>query len=129
MASKTDYFNQMYEYARQAGLSDHLARLAVTQSALETGYGRSVKGNNYFGIKAGKSWNGPSQTFKTWEDVGGKRVNITDKFRKYYNPVDAFKDWEKMIGKRWPAALTAKDLPSAIDGLKYGQQGGYASDQ
>ena len=129
MASKTDYFNQMYEYARQAGLSDHLARLAVTQSALETGYGRSVKGNNYFGIKAGKSWNGPSQTFKTWEDVGGKRVNITDKFRKYDNPVDAFKDWEKMIGKRWPAALTAKDLPSAIDGLKYGQQGGYASDQ
>lgn len=129
MASKTDYFNQMYEYARQAGLSDHLARLAVTQSALETGYGRSVKGNNYFGIKAGKSWNGPSQTFKTWEDVGGKRVNITDKFRKYDNPVDAFKDWEKMIGKRWPAALTAKDLPSAIDGLKYGQKGGYASDQ
>ena len=129
MASKTDYFNQMYEYARQAGLSDHLARLAVTQSALETGYGRSVKGNNYFGIKAGRSWNGPSQTFKTWEDVGGKRVNITDKFRKYDNPVDAFKDWEKMIGNRWPAALTAKDLPSAIDGLKYGQQGGYASDQ
>lgn len=129
MASVNDFLAEAYHYAREAGLSDHVARLAVAQAALETGYGASVKGNNYHGIKAGRSWKGPVQKFKTWEDVGGKRVNIVDRFRKYSSPVESFKDWRNLIGKRWPEVLTAKNFDQAVAGLRTGQQGGYATDK
>ncbi len=57
----------------------------LAQSALESNWGRSVKGNAYFGIK-GKSATGHSTTFSTHEvTLSGKRVSEIDEFRAYAN--------------------------------------------
>ena len=69
-----DYFNQVYRDARDFGCNHTQATLCATQSAMETGWGKSVKGNSYFGIKAGKSWTGDTVTFVTHEVVGGKKI-------------------------------------------------------
>ncbi len=63
------------------------AAASISQAALETGWGRSVKGNNYFGIK------GTGQTFTTHEVIDGKRVQIKDSFRAYGSMEESFRDY------------------------------------
>lgn len=128
MATGQQFLREAYAYAREAGLTDREARVAVAQAALETGYGKSVKGNNYLGIKAGKSYTGETQRFRTWEEEGGKRKDRTDKFRKYSSPVEAFKDWKRVVARKWPEVLTAKTFKDAVAALKAGKPGGYATD-
>jgi flagellar protein FlgJ len=64
----------------------------IAQAALESGWGSSVRGNNLFGIKADKSWTGPTVDVPTHEVVGGKRIAITDKFRAYNSWTDCLQD-------------------------------------
>lgn len=130
MATKRQeqFYSEVYAGARQAGLSDAQARLAASQASLETGFGKSMPGGNMFGIKAGKSWKGPTQDLKTWEDVGG-RVNIVDKFRSYANPFDSLGDWAGLLERRFPAASAATSFTDAVGGLRAGQPGGYATDR
>lgn len=125
---QVDFVNEVYQTARSMGLPDAQARLAASQAALETGYGRSVKGNNYFGIKAGSSWDGPVQNFKTWEEVNGRRKNITDAFRAYDSKEESLQDWINLVTDRWPGAMEAPTFKEAAKGLRYGQRGGYATD-
>lgn len=130
MASRQQEFvNRVYNEAISAGLPDAQARLAASQAALETNYGKSVVGNNYFGIKAGKSYAGPSVSAKTWEDTPNGRVNIVDRFRSYDSPTSSFRDWASNLGRRWGNALSAPTLADAVEGLNYGQPGGYATDR
>lgn len=129
MATRQEqFFAEVYAGARQAGLSDAQARLAASQSSLETGFGKSMPGGNMFGIKAGKSWTGPTQNLNTWEDVGG-RVNIVDKFRSYANPFDSLGDWAGLLERRFPEASAASSFTDAVGGLRAGQPGGYATDR
>lgn len=129
MATRQEqFYNEVYAGARQAGLSDARARLAAAQASLETGFGRSMPGGNMFGIKAGSSWTGPTQDLNTWEDVGG-RVNVVDKFRSYTNPFDSLSDWVGLTDRRFPAASSASSFTEAVDGLRAGQPGGYATDR
>lgn len=129
MATRQEqFYNEVYSGARQAGLSDARARLAAAQASLETGFGRSMPGGNMFGIKAGSSWTGPTQDLNTWEDVGG-RVNVVDKFRSYTNPFDSLSDWVGLTDRRFPAASSASSFTEAVDGLRAGQPGGYATDR
>lgn len=119
---------EVYTAAREIGLSDAQARLAASQAALESGFGKRAPGNNYFGIKAGSSWQGPTQNLKTWEEVNGRRQNITDKFRAYDDPRDSLKDWVALMERRWPEAMAAPTFEDAVQGLRYGERGGYATD-
>jgi hypothetical protein len=129
MASRQQEFvNRTYFDARAAGLPDPQARLAAAQAALETGYGKSVAGNNYYGIKAGTAWNGPTVNVGTWEEVDGKRANVRDNFRSYNSPVDSFRDWASMVGSRWSDAMNAPTFSQAVQGLGAGAKGGYATD-
>lgn len=127
--SKREFVESAYRQARESGLNDTQARLAASQAALETGYGRSVVGNNYFGIKAGSSWNGPSVTAGTWEDTANGPVRERARFRSYSNPVSAFGDWASTVGRRWSSAFNAPTFNEAVEGLNYGQPGGYATDR
>jgi hypothetical protein len=130
MASQRErFYNDAYSQARQAGLNDAQARLAASQAALETGYGRSVVGNNYFGIKAGSSWNGPTVTASTWEDTANGPVREKARFRSYESPVNAFGDWARTVSSKWSDAFTAPTFNDAVEGLNYGRQGGYATDR
>jgi hypothetical protein len=127
--SRRDFFERAYSDARAAGLNDTQARLAASQAALETGFGRSVVGNNYFGIKAGSSWNGPTVTAGTWEDTAGGPVRETARFRSYTNPASAFSDWASTVSRKWSDAFNAPTFNEAVEGLNYGQAGGYATDR
>lgn len=64
----------------------------IAQAALESGWGSRVRGNNLFGIKADKSWTGPTVDVPTHEVVDGKRIAITDKFRAYNSWADCLQD-------------------------------------
>lgn len=128
MSQQSDFVQRVYETARAMGMPDPVARLAAAQSAVETAYGTRLVGNNYFGIKAGRSWNGPSVASGTKEETGGKLVSTRAAFRAYPSFEDSLADWYKTIERRWPEALSANSVEDAAAALKAGKPGGYATD-
>ncbi|NNU70377.1 hypothetical protein G9X67_34545 [Rhizobium sp. WYCCWR 11152] len=129
MASRQqEFYSGVYNNARAAGLSDAQARLAASQASLETGYGKSAVGNNYFGVKAGSSWKGPVKNAGTWENVNGKNVTTRANFRAYDNPLSSLLDWSSTLNKNFPSSYMADDFDSAVSGLKDGRYGSYATD-
>lgn len=128
MSRQSNFAQKVYRAGLDAGLPDHLARLAASQASLETGYGKSVRGNNFFGIKAGRSWTGKRQNLTTHEEYDGKRVKIKDSFRAYDNPADSLRDWAHLLKRKFPNAYNSKNINEAIAGLKTGIYGAYATD-
>jgi flagellum-specific peptidoglycan hydrolase FlgJ len=88
--------------------------IAVTigQSALESGWGRSVVGNAYFGVK-GTSASGSSVTFPTKESVGGKMINTQGTFRAFANYAEAADDYGRTLAtlSRYKPAFAYKNDP------------------
>ena len=133
-ANNRDFLNQMYARARASGLDDPQARLMASQAALESGWGKSkltTSANNYFGMKAGRSWQGETVTMPTKEQAAdGSWYWENAKFRKYPTMQEGIEDKEAMMNRRWPESQTATTFDGAIDGLNLGVQGkGYATDQ
>ena len=125
---QAQFVNDVYQAGLNIGLSDTAARLAASQASLESAYGTKAKGNNFFGIKAGSSWNGDTQNFGTTEVVNGKTVKTNDTFRKYGSFEDSISDWSDLVSRRWPDALTATNFEDAASALRAGKSGGYATD-
>lgn len=74
-----------------------LPSITIAQAILETGWGKSeltTKANNYFGIKADKSWTGKKINMDT-KEYNDK--TIKDDFRQYDNRIDSFKDHGKFL--------------------------------
>lgn len=120
-----------------------LAMLA--QSALETGWGTKVKGNNFFGIK-GKDVLVRTKEVLSKQDVhfpeiisitpttiNGKRMYVYDVktwFAGYSTPIDSFRGYAKFIkeNKRYFKALEQKTPESylyAISEAGYATSGNY----
>lgn len=100
--------------------------LILAQSALESDWGRSVKGNAYFGIK-GKSPSGNSTTFSTHEvTLSGKRISETDEFRAYTDYAEAAADYALLIRRKYPTALAYRNEPEKF--AEAVARGGYATD-
>lgn len=98
----------------------------LAQSALESNWGRSVKGNAYFGIK-GKSSTGDSITFSTHEvTLSGKRISEVDGFRAYASYAEAADDYASLIQRKYPAALSHRDDPEKF--AETVARHGYATD-
>jgi hypothetical protein len=127
MSSKSQFYREHYKIAREIGLSDDAARLATVQAALESNYGRSVRGNNYFGMKAGRSWKGPTRLVNTHEEIDGRLEPKKLLFRAYGSPEESYRDWQRVVARKWPDALTASNFEDAVAALRTGQQGGYAT--
>ena len=91
---------------QQLGVSP---KILLAQAAIETGWGRSVVGNNLFGIKAGSSWNGPKVTAATHEYQNGELVQINDAFRAYPSAAASVDDFVALVrgSPRYRAALGA----------------------
>lgn len=68
------------------------AAVCIAQAALETGWGRSVVGNNYFGIKATPS-TGKVVTSPTTEYVNGKEVWVDATFCAYESLADSANEY------------------------------------
>jgi len=101
------------------------------QSILETSSGKSLlssKYNNYFGIKADKSWKGKSVNMKTREVFNGQSTNINSNFRVYDSFLDSAKDYIKFLktNPRYTKAgvFKAKDYKEQIQAIK---NAGYAT--
>lgn len=110
---------------QQLGVSP---RILLAQAAIETGWGRSVVGNNVFGIKAGSSWNGATVTAATHEYEDGQYVAIHDAFRAYPSLDAAVQDFVSLVSnsQRYRAALGAGDDAGAYGRALIG--GGWATD-
>ena len=113
------------EAGRQLGVSP---KILLAQAALETGWGRSVVGNNVFGIKAGSSWSGSDVTTMTHEVEGGQTVSRQASFRAYPSLDAAVQDYVALVGgsPRYQAAIGVGN-----DAAAYGRglvAGGYATD-
>jgi peptidoglycan hydrolase FlgJ len=134
--SPEDFVQQLWPCAEEAGKAlgvdpKHL----LAQAALETGWGKSlpcdVDGTtsfNFFGIKAGNSWQGDSVSVKTLEFEGGVPVPRQAKFRAYDSAADSFRDYVEVLrsNPRFAAALnTGSDAKAFANAL---QKGGYATD-
>lgn len=98
----------------------------LAQAGLETGWGRSVVGNAYFGIKAEAGQ--ASVTTKTHEFRGGQRVVETDAFRSYSGFEDAAEDYGRFLtgNQRYHAAFAHTDNPEAF--ARSVAEAGYATD-
>ena len=98
----------MQQAAQQLGVSP---RILLAQAAIETGWGRSVVGNNLFGIKAGSSWSGAQVTAPTHEYENGQMVAISDSFRAYPSYQASVQDFVALVknSPRYQAALGKGD--------------------
>jgi len=122
-------------------------RFTLAQAALESGWGKSAVGNNFFGVKDTDGVNGNEQLITTTEflrtdkakfpTVISKVFNpvtklwkyiVKDYFRKYKIPYDSFKDHSDFFFKngRYKEALKVKADPRAFaEGVA---KAGYATD-
>jgi type VI secretion system secreted protein VgrG len=103
------------------------ASVVIAQSALETGWGRHVKGNAYFGVK-GQAPSGDSITFGTHEVVGGKSVAVTDTFRKYDDPTQAAMDYGSFLRSNSRYAKAFEHTRDAYQFVDEIAKAGYATD-
>jgi flagellar protein FlgJ len=110
-------------------------RHILAQAALETGWGRSVpsdatgqSSNNFFGIKAGSSWNGATVSVRTLEFEGGLPVSKRAQFRSYDSAQAGFRDYVALLknNPRYAAALNTGTNTHAF--ARALQSGGYATD-
>lgn len=109
-----DFVSTYYPLAVEVGNRHGVhPEIILTQAALESGWGRSAQGNNFFGVK------GRGQLLKTHEyhkstkvsyphifsiteTSKGYRYVILDHFKCYEDPEDAFEDFvavAKRLGK------------------------------
>ena len=110
---------------QQLGVSP---KILLAQAAIETGWGRSVVGNNLFGIKAGPSWTGQKVDAATHEYQNGALVGITDAFRAYPSAEASVNDFVSLVANnpRYHAALgSGENVVGYAQGL---MSGGWATD-
>ena len=81
-----------------------ISAFMVSQSALETGWGRKeirhadgTPSFNLFGIKASAGWDGAVADATTTEYVGGKANRQLERFRSYGSYAEAFNDWATLV--------------------------------
>jgi peptidoglycan hydrolase FlgJ len=135
-SSPEEFVQQLWPCAEEAGreLGVNPAHL-LAQAALETGWGKSLpcdaNGNpsfNFFGIKAGTSWQGESVNVRTLEFEGGLPTPKQARFRAYESAADSFRDYVALLrdSPRYAAALnTGNDAQAFATAL---QHAGYATD-
>lgn len=110
------------QVSRQTGVDP---KIVIAQAALETGWGKSAPGNNFFGVKShGKSGGG---TYATTEYVNGAPVQIRDAFRGYRGMGESVRDYGRFLKEnpRYGEMLSAENLEDQIDSLG---RSGYATD-
>ncbi|MGZ8982472.1 MAG: glycoside hydrolase family 73 protein [Methylotenera sp.] len=110
--------------------------LMLAQAIQETGWGKSMQQGeaagtfNLFGIKADKSWTGPTKDFVTHEFINGERIVVTDKFRVYLSYDEALRDRAKFLEEnpRYKKLLEEGTKGDYFKESRELQKAGYATD-
>lgn len=128
MSKQSDFYNSVYNTAVELGATDTQAHLAAAQASQETGYGRHVVGNNYFGVKASPSYDGETVDAETseGEDAVSNRQNQT--FRAYDGLKASVKNYMDVMANAFPDSWNATNIADAAKGLVSGKFGRYAKD-
>ena len=126
--ARDDFMTRLEAAARKEGKRigvDH--RIIMAQAIQETGWGKHVKGNNYFGIKAHGSDDGKNVEFTTHEVVDGKKVKIKDTFKGYDSLEDSVKGYADFLleNPRYKPMLEADGYEEQL--VELGKSG-YATD-
>ena len=127
-ANKDEFLKAMIpvakEVAEDLGISH---KIVLAQAALESGWGKSVSGNNLMGIKSHGEEGGVDVV--THEVVNGKKVKITDSFRQYDTPEDSIRGYGKFLkaNSRYKHFLRA-GVDNEDAQLSALQTSGYATD-
>lgn len=106
------------------------ASITLAQGALESRWaesGLTTRSNNFFGIKADKSWKGAVDIANTKEFVNGAYITISSGFRKYNSAKDSFFDHAKFLrdNKRYANLFNNLNYKEWAVEIK---QDGYATD-
>lgn len=130
--TKLDFINEVAKYvckyAKQYEIYNNAVPIA--QAILESGFGSTdlaVHAHNFFGLKAGTSWQGATYTKETTECINGNYVKITDTFRKYANLEECVKGYFDFLQyERYKNLKGVVDNHIFVELLK---QDGYATDE
>lgn len=100
----------------------------IAQACLESNYGvsqLSSRWHNYFGLKCGSAWKGPSVNLATKEEYNSQLVNIRDNFRVYSSMEEGVKGYFDFIStKRYSNLLGATSPKEYLEMIK---KDGYAT--
>lgn len=117
-------------FAKQNELNTGVPYLVtLAQAALESGWGKNAPRNNFFGIKAGKSWKGSTQLLWTKEYENGQWRAVKASFRAYDSPLESFRDHANLLKKRFPKAFNYKDPVEFITSVQTEHPYKYATDK
>ncbi len=101
----------------------------IAQACLESNYGVSMlsaRWNNFFGMKCGSSWKGPSVNLSTKEEYTvGQLTTIRDNFRAYSSMEEGVKGYFDFISTKRYANL--KNATTAKEYLEFIKADGYAT--
>lgn len=101
---------------------------AIAQACIESGFNTSLlsmKYHNYFGMKCGSAWKGPSVNLATKEEYNSQLVSIRDNFRVYPDMISGVNGYYDFISTNRYANL--KTANTAEEYLKLIKQDGYAT--
>lgn len=131
-SSPQDFVRTLWPLAEKIGAQLGVSpKVLIAQSALETGWGKSVARlghNNFFGIKADSRWQGDVQRLATLEYRDGIAEQRREAFRAYDNEKASFADYADFISgnPRYQQALEHSDNPYRY--VEELQKAGYATD-
>ena len=100
----------------------------IAQACIESGYNTSLlsmKYHNYFGMKCGSAWKGPSVNLATKEEYNSQLVSIRDNFRAYPNMIAGVKGYFDFISTSRYANLKGASTPQEY--LELIKKDGYAT--
>lgn len=121
-----EFVSQMMPYAMQVSEQTGIdPRIIIAQGALESGWGKSAPGNNYFGIKSHGKPGG--QTLATNEVVNGQTQRINDSFRTFGGMGESVQGYGEFMREnpRYRPMMEAQGLDAQIQALG---ESGYATD-
>jgi flagellum-specific peptidoglycan hydrolase FlgJ len=100
----------------------------LSVAALETGCGKSMPHNNFFGIKASPSQKNKFLTkTKEYNSKDNKFITVADHFRSYKNFSESVLDFCRLIRSRYPQCVGVND-PSVCSLLQNNPKRKYATD-
>ena len=100
----------------------------IAQACIESAFGTSSLGyrwHNYFGMKCGSGWKGPSVNLRTKEECNSQLVSIRDNFRAYPSMEEGVKGYFDFISTKRYANLKTAETPEEY--LKRIKADGYAT--
>ena len=129
--SHDDFIEYIGAAAQLAYFEDGiLPSVTIAQAILESGWGKASIGNNLFGIKVSKDWDGKTIEVVTHEeDEDGNSHKIVAEFKDYDSIIEGIGDHNELLNKDlYKPVKKACDNNDPFEACRQLQECGYATD-